>query len=654
MKRSLMVLLAVAALLALFQAVGPALSVSADPAAKGTPDFPIRNDIDKHILARLREEKIDASPTCSDEEFIRRAYLDLCGLIPSPGALREFVSDSNANKRSKLIDSLLKSERYADHFAVMWGDLLREHSNSRPKEGTERGSYREWIKDALKSNMPYDRFVRELITATGPAEDNGAVNFFLRDENDRVETTNNVSTVFMGTRMSCAQCHDHPFDKWTQNDFHSIMAFFGRTNLVPDPVATMLKIDNDTRLPKEIREFLEPYFAEAREADKKEKEQREKSKAKGELPTHEGETMGMAMGMQMMGMNGKARNLQKEIDEKLGKEAAQRVKNILQQNQTRQVVERNNGEYKMPADGQVDNKKRNNGGDVVPAVFPWDPTKKSEGPGSRRKALADYVTGSRQFAIVQVNRLWARVMGKGIVDPTDDFREKNPPSHPELLNYLADEFVKSKFDNHHVLKLIMNSSTYQRSSMPMGSNRSDKTFFSHARLRRMTAEQLFDSVLVATGRDNGMNSMRIDKASIQAQKGGKGYGARNEPVQWAVDLPTPARTGTFMNTFNQPTREQTTVTRDEAGSIPQALEFLNGNALNDAIRTSPRITQMIEEKLDPKTITTELYLSVLSRSPTSQEINFATTMLKSAVASREWIEDMYWALLNSREFTFVK
>jgi hypothetical protein len=611
----------------------------------------IKNPIDKFILQRLETEKIQSSPICTDEEFARRIYVDICGIIPTSTQLKMFMADRSADKREKLIDNLLKSPRYAEAWSVMWSDLLREHSNSKPREGTEKGSYREWIRESLATNKPYDQFARELITAGGNPDENGAVNFYLRDEQNRVETANTVSTVFMGTRMACAQCHDHPFDKWTQQDFHSVMSFFGRVNVVPDPVTTLLKLEGDQkRLPDEAKKLLEPYFKQAHEA-----EQQIKLKAStlnsGDKADGGG-AMGMAMGGQMeMAMLGKGKNMLNEIDKGASKETALAIKKALQQHQSRQVMERPNGDYHMPADGDGAKKKGQNGGEIVPAIFPWDSTKKSEGPGSRRKALADFVTGSRQFASVQVNRLWAETMGHGIVDPIDDFREKNPPSHPELLDYLTDEFIKAKFDNQHILRLIFNSSTYQRSTIPTSSNRSDAALYSHMKLRRMTAEETFDSILVATGHDNGLEGMNINVREL-AQKAK--YIDKKQEVQWAADLPTPARTGTFMNLFNQPNREQTAVKRDDTGSISQALELMNGRTINDAIKNSPMAATLLTTKASPQQVIVELYLSTLSRQPSNAELNFLGSTMKGGTVTREWIDDTYWALLNSREFTFIK
>jgi hypothetical protein len=516
--------------------------------------------IDAYISKELKAQNVAPSPLCSDSEFVRRIYLDVCGAIPSAGEVRQFLSDTSTDKRAKLIDKLLQNERYADHWETMWGDWLREHSYSKRKEGTVQGSYRTWIRETLEKNTPYDEFARKLITAKGTAEENGAANFYFRDQQNRVETVNAVSQVFMGTRMACAQCHDHPFDKWTQQDFHNLMAFFARVEV--------------TKVKKK-------------------------------------ETEGS------------------------------------------QVFETASGEYHMPADGDAAmKKKKNKDGEVVEPVFPWNPSETVVGSGSRREALADFVIGTRQFASVQVNRLWAQLMGRGIVDPCDDFRPNNPPSHPDLLEYLTDEFIHSKFDNKHVLRLMLNSATYQASSQP-SDNESDKRWYSHQQLRHMTAEELFDSILMATGYDKGLKgeAQLVADTTVATKQKGVGKVKKHDQVEWAADLPTPAANGSFMNLFNQPRRDVIMVKRDDSGSIPQALELLNGREITDAIKNSPLAQELLDSKATPTQIVTELYLSTLSRFPSTEEVKIVSANLKP---TREAIEDLEWALLNSREFVFVK
>ncbi len=529
----------------------------------GTRDPKVFNEIDRFILARLRQESIDPSPICTDYEFIRRATVDVVGMIPVGDEIRNFVNDKSSEKRAKLIDRLLNdNERYADHWEVMWGDWLREHTAG--KKETEPGKYRDWLRAALKSNMPYDQFARQLMTASGKASENAATNFYFRDGSNRVETVNTVAQAFMGSRMACAQCHDHPFDKWTQTDFHGLMAFFAQVN-VPKPP------------------------------------NKKKDKNAEEQP----------------------------------------------------LTDKPKGDYHMPKEGD-EAKKGSNGGEIVQPRFAWDPSASTSG-STRREALTNAVIGSPRFAAVQVNRIWSQLMGRGIVEATDDFREKNPPSHPELLDFLADQMVKNKYDNKHVIRLILNSAVYQRSSVPTDGNRSDKTLFSHQRIRRMTAEELFDSILVSAGHDKGLADMPAalaDNNKSAAKKGATpGMARKKGQVEWATDLPTPAKTGTFMNVFNQPPRSIIITKREEEGAVTQALEMINGQAVNNALETSPFLTHLAAVKTDPRHAVTELYLATLTRQPTPQELESSA---RRADGSRDWLMDLQWALMNSREFTFIK
>ena len=551
------------------------LSASDQPAGKdvepeeggglviGSRDPKVFNEIDRFILTRLRSESIDPSPICSDFEFARRVSVDVVGMIPTSDEIRAFTNDKSPDKRAKFIDKLLSDdERYADHWEVMWGDWLREHTAS--KKEAEPGRYRDWLRSALKTNMPYDQFALKLMTASGKPSENAATNFYFRDQMNRVETVNTIAQAFMGSRMACAQCHDHPFDKWTQTDFHGLAAYFAQVTV--------------TKAPK-----------------KKDKNQEEPH-----------------------------------------------------------VSDKPKGDYHMPAEGD-EAKKGNKGGEIIEPRFAWDSSVKPASGVTRREAIASAVITSSRFPAVQVNRIWGQLMGRGIVEPTDDFREKNPPSHPELLDFLTEQFVKNKFDSKHIIRLILNSAAYQRSSMPTDGNRSDTTLFSHQRVRRMTAEELFDSILVSAGHDKGMADMPgalADNNKSAAKKGNNAGMARKKgQVEWATDLPTPAKTGTFLNVFNQPPRNILTTKRDEEGAVTQALEMLNGKALNEALESSPLIDHLAASKSDPRNAVTELYLSTLSRTPSSDELESSA---KRAGTTRDWLVDLQWALMNTREFTFIK
>ncbi|MCW8132324.1 MAG: DUF1549 domain-containing protein [Planctomycetota bacterium] len=676
---------------------------------RGAPGFPIKNPIDSYVLAKLNEAKISPSRKCSDEEFIRRASLDVIGVIPTIDAIQYFLADPRSDKRERLIDSLLANERYGAHWAILWGDLLREHSQTRQEEGSYPGTYRNWIRDALNANMSYDQFMTKLITSDGRADQDGAVNFYLRDANDRVETANTISSAFMGTRMACAQCHDHPFDKWEQKDFHSLMAFISpRVSVRTDDLATLARLSKVPNLDPDVAAKVKPFADQAASLLKERDAWEEKLEKEGKKPEPQaagnGGNNGNNGGRRRRGgergnpndqnkgpaaaddPNAKAQDLIKKMRAAvaaLGQDKSDRFNQLFGNIRVNVVRENTGGEYRMPNDG--DGAVNGRGNEVVPPVFPWDQAKKAG--GDRREDLAKFIAAAPLFAQVHANRLWAGVMGRGLVDPPDDFRPKNVASHPELLQYLADELVRSKFDAKHVLRLILTSSTYERSSVPESSNKADTTLYSRRQLRRMTAEQLFDSILVATGQadpkvnlamaakapdlkapepskklPSGTGFVAPSKPAAPANAGGSMMGGMmgmmnasdNESGVWAFDQPTPSNLGSFMNTFNQPSREQFTFQRDSSATITQALELFNGRPINDAVKKDKNmmVQVLIDKKLNIVQIVQDLYMATLSRLPNGQESQVAIGYVGSNARNR--LEDLHWALMNTREFMFIK
>ncbi len=568
------------------------------------------NRIDKFIADSLRSSGIPASKKCTDEEFLRRVYLDVVGIIPTPLAVQKFLADRSSDKRAKVIEELLASPHYGRHWTMMWGDMLKEHTSDSSQEGTIPGSYRNWIRDALNKNMPYDEFVKSLITAKGTANDDPASNFYLRDRNDRIETVNTISNTFMGTRMACAQCHDHPFDKWEQKDFNNLKAFVDSARVDIDFKQTVARLNSQEEVPADIKAALKSY---------------------GAKPAATGNKKGKRGGSMMMG--GNSRQLMRDLQKKLGKEKGDMLRRFY---------------YRYRVSRVNDRSSRRGSAGAPP--FPWEPSKKSEG-STKREALANYIVASDLFPKVQVNRLWSRLMARGLVHPIDDFRPKNVPTHPELLDYLAKEFVTSKFDNKHILRLILNSNTYQRSTLPTKANREDTELYSHQKLRRMTAEQLYDSILVATGRKGGVpvtNPQGLPAISVD-----KGLEAESK---WAYDLGAPSRFGSFMQAFHQPDREVLVFEREDTASITQALELFNGRAINEAVKVKPGTLSknLLSRNMSLQQIVVQLYLSTLSRYPKPSELSAVLRISSGGSSKTKGIEDIHWALMNSREFMFIK
>ncbi len=480
-----------------------------------------QNDIDRFIAARWREQGERPAPLCDDETFIRRVYLDLAGVIPPHGDVQAF-QDESRDRRDKLVDRLLSSDRYAEHWAVFWGDLFREQSNIR---GMPRMAFRDYILDSLRRNKPYDAWVREMLQAGGNGQDNPETGFLLRHRNDRNDAVVSITQVFLGLQLKCAQCHDHPYEAWKQDDFKGMAGFFKGT--------------------RRRRAFV-------KEVDR----------------------------------NG--RTVERQIDE---------------------VV--SNGKGK---------------GRFLTGDKPY--------LGRGRIALANLVTerANPYFARVAVNRLWAKLMGAGLVDPPDEFSVSNPPSHPALLDWLAIEFVDSGYDLKHVLRLICKSRTYQLASRGRrGAAQDDEgvRLYAQMPLRRLTAEQLHDSILRACG------VLSIGRPATRP----------------AIEKPYPARNGSFLQVFGSHDRK-TVHERDTEGTIPQALTLMNGDFVNRSVRAYAQrtIRKWLKSGMSRGDVVERMFVATLCRKPTARERKWSLEMANSVDG---W-SDVQWALINSREFMFIR
>lgn len=555
------------------------------PPAKETP----ANYIDEAVQAKLQKLRTQQAPLCTDEEFVRRVYLDVCGIIPTAEETKAFLADTDPSKRSKLIDQLLERPEFVDLWTLKWNDTLR---NNPRLTRVGAAPFAEWIREQLAKNRPYDEWVRDIITATGKTspmqldmnnlprqlarqlEDanprqrerieamvkdlnsrpaNPAANYYVISK-DPLDTTSATSQIFLGVRVECSRCHNHPFEKWTQSDFYGLAAFFtgvqARGNNTTPSLVTVNYRSAGPRHPK-TNEIVEP----------------------------------------------------KTLD-----------------------------------DVQV----------------------KVEKGEDRRVELAAWMTAPENpyFARSLVNRLWGHYFGRGIVEPVDDFRVTNPASNPALLDALAKDFVTHKFDLKHMHRTILNSRTYQESSVPNQYNKFDTSNFARYYPKRLMAEQLFDSISQATG--IYLNSPRgrrrpgkLARAGIEAPAG----------ISRVMQLPTVVsgyRTGAnanvvqFLDTFGKPRREAVCeCERSYDGNIGQALALINGDEINDKIAASDgRVQRLVSSGVPDAQLVEELYLAALSRRPSKEELDEAGSLLRSSKSKSEGAEDLMWSLLNSREFLF--
>jgi hypothetical protein len=486
------------------------------------------NFVDELVNAKLQQLQYLPSATADDSEFLRRVYLDVIGLLPSLEETKAFLADTNPEKRKVVIDQLLERPEHAKFWALKWGDLLRMTGKSVGDEGVYK--YNRWVEEAIRKNMPYDEFAKALVTASGSTLANPPANFYRTagDTNDCVET---ISQVFLGARLQCAKCHNHPFERWTQDNYYGLGAFFNRI-------------------------------------------QRKKTQRPGEMF----------------------------------------------------VYTSTSGDVTQPRTGQL--------------MKPWLPQVGSIDAANENDRRTDFAAwlvspDNPYFAKIEANRIWSQVFARGIVDPIDDFRDSNPPSNAPLLDALAKEFVSNKFDRRHLLRVILNSRTYQASYRTNPFNQDDTRYFSHQEPRLLSAEQLLDAVNQTTGTQQTFGSL--------------------PPGTKATQLPAPDLVKVdFLKVFGQPERSTVCACeRAEDSNLAMAIELFNGPMIYERLRdANNRFRKSLAANVSLEDTVRELYLAALCRQPTDAELTTAIEHSKTRGDAASALEDICWALLNTDEFLF--
>ncbi|MDB5313704.1 MAG: hypothetical protein JWO38_7906 [Gemmataceae bacterium] len=507
---------------------------------------PRNNFVDELVLKKLELLRLPPSGPCTDAEFIRRAFLDTCGVLPKPAEVKAFLADPDPKKRAKLVDQLLDRPEFVDYWALKWSDLLLVSSRKLPQPAM--WAFYRSIKRSVADNQPWDAFAREVLTASGSTLTNGAGNFFVlhKDVSDLAEST---AVTFLGMSITCCRCHNHPLEKWTQDQYWGYANLFARVGL----------------------------------------------------------------------KNG------------------DRGGEVLVQN-------RADGDALHPRRGQP----------MPPTPLDFRPLP-ADSPLDRRRYFADWLTApdNPYFAKAVVNRIWKNYMGRGLVEAEDDLRETNPPTNRELFDALAADFVKNKFDVRHLMRTILNSAAYQRSSKPLPANAADDRFHSRYLIRRLPAEVILDAYSDVTGVPTLFNQMKSAAGDAETPTGSYPAGTR------AVQLPDSLTASRFLEAFGRADRVQTCACERTAdASVGQALHLNNGQTLNDKLRN---VTSVVAGWLAAKTTDAEvvdrLFLLALSREPTAEERGKFVEILADAAkagpqARREAVEDFVWAVLTGREFLF--
>jgi hypothetical protein len=504
-------------------------------------ELPERNLIDRHVLAKLTLLQIEPSPLCTDVDFLRRVTLDVAGRLPTPQEVRAFLTNDAPDRRAQTIDALLDSPDFADWWAMKWTDRLGGNNRFTGKFGAMK--YHAWIRAAIAENLPEDQFARTLLTAGGPNYEHPPASFWRRlrvggigKEIDPLMATEEVSQLFLGVRIQCARCHNHPGENWTQDDFYGLAAFFAQVR-----------------------------FKE------------------GAYVNH--------------------------------------------------VYDKEDVVYLKP-DAQVNDPRT---GQPARARLLGQPPSDADLETDRRVPLADWLTAPENpwFARNSVNRLWFHVFGRGLIDPVDDVRQTNPPSHPELLDELTAEFVRSGFDRKALLRTMLNSTVYQLSSRTTPTNADDESYFSHARVRLLQAEQLLDAIAAATGATESFPDVP--------------RGTR------AVNLPDGEYKHPFLEAFGRPARALACeCERDPQTNLSQALHLVSGPVVSAKLRDDEgRAAKLAASDLAPDQIVEELFLATLSRPPSTPERDVLQKPIGPPGSDRRAaIEDALWTLLNHREFLF--
>jgi hypothetical protein len=507
---------------------------------------PRNNFADELVLKKLELLRLPPSGQCSDAEFVRRVYLDTCGILPKPEEVKTFLADTDPQKRAKLIDRLLDRPEYVDYWSYKWSDLLLVSSRKLPQPGM--WAFYRWVRQGVADNEPWDRFARDVLTASGSTLANGAGNYFVlhKDVSDLAEST---AVTFLGMSVTCARCHNHPLEKWTQDQYWAFANLFSRVGL-----------KNGDR--------------------------------PGEVVVH-GRTEGDALHLR------------------------------------RGVA--------MP-----------------PAPLDFRPLP-ADSPADRRKYFADWLTApdNPYFARALVNRVWKNFMGRGLVEAEDDLRETNPPTNKELLDALAADFVKNRYDVKHLIRTIANSAAYQRSSKPLPENAADDRFYSRYLIRRLPAEVILDAYSDLTGVPTPFNQMKSAAGDAVTNINLYPAGTR------AVQLPDSLAVSRFLEAFGRADRVQTcSCERTTDASVTQALHLNNGSTLNDKLRDKNSVVgKWLAAGLADAEIVDRLFLAALCREPTAEErAKFVAILAEAAKdgpqSRREAVEDFAWAVLTGREFLF--
>jgi tetratricopeptide (TPR) repeat protein len=577
--------------------------------------------IDELVAANHAKHDVRPNALTTDSQFVRRIYLDITGTIPTYKQTRAFLNSKEEEKRVELIDDLLSSDGYASHSFNYWADVLRY--TDRISDVVSGEPYRQWIKQSLAENKPWDQMVSELLTAEGLIWENPATGYLQRDANMPLDNMNNTVRIFLGTRIGCAQCHDHPFDRWTQKEFYQMAAFTYGTQTHTGGEDTRYWSDNpNDRLQEEYEEI----------------EQEEEDRRRNSY----------------------------------------RFKRLIRANM--QIVNDRPGKtIKLPADYAYDNAKP---GEVIAPATIFGPPARVQSSQPPRQAFAEWVTSkdNPRFALTIANRLWQRAFGIGQIEPVDDMVDATVAENPPLMAFLESEIKKNNFDMKQFMRMIFYSQSYQRQAGIEQLESNEPYHFPGPVLRRMTAEQLWDSFLTLAvvnpeeyrERPASVHTdvIGVDLSTVDApdllqavhrqdmvNSGGtrwqreKKYRYKGALLARASELPSPVPANHFLRMFGQSDRELISAS-STSGSVPQVLFMFNGPISHMILEKDSTMYNNVSKTRSVGTGIRTVFRTILSRDPDEDEMKLAEAEIKAN--GIPGYGNVIWALVNTREFLFIQ
>jgi len=605
--------------------------------------------LDEIILRALEKKKVQPNPPASDEQFLRRAYLNIAGRIPTRDEAIAFLHDTSPTRRARLIDALLDSEGYESHLYNYFADMFRVRDE--PDQPLMKAlPYEEWLKKQIHSNRPYDQMVFDMLTATGKVWDNGACGYLLRDSGMLLDSTANTFSIFLGADIACAQCHDHPFAHWTQLQFYQLASFFGATVTQLGP-EQFKGVDPNTRIMSELREYV-------------------------------------------LNQSGKDVSQYQGVVGQIVAANRYEVRDV-KQNRVR-----------LPGNYRYKNAKPND--PVIPQFIAWskedklgdaytaNKVDKKKHQERLRHTFASWLThrDNPRFSMTIANRMWKRAFGLGAAEPVRNIDDPKSCANPELLAQLSQDMKRLKFDLKEFMRVVYNTQAWQRRATTETIAMGEPYYFQGPVLRRMSAEQCWDSFMTlvlgnpdaykgeiqghyartldvdlekATGKTMAhklsawLEMEKTEKARLGGSLATVGEADMKDGVKVvehngmklvrASELPQPAPAGHFLREFGQSERISTDG-GSTYGSEPQVLMLMNGPTQNMLVSADSLILRTAKAQPNDKEKLDSIFLSVLNRLPTDEEREAAAKQVKAGGEGA--YADVLWALLNSLEFMFVQ